>query len=283
MEGGDTHRMRISKVVNNNVLQVMDEKKQELVVMGKGLGFQKKANDIVDPAKVEKTFVLKSTEANLAQIFDEVSPAEVDVVYEIIALAEKELNQDYQANLLITLTDHIHFAIERTKKNEPVKNPMSWQVRRIYKAEYKVGLKAVELIEHRLGVGLDNTEAASIALHIINAQKEGNEIKKTMKMVSVVENIVKIVELHYSKKFDEDSISYSRFITHLQFFAQRINDEQLYNSNEDTFLFEQVAKNYPKAFTCSEKIKQYVEKTYEYPIGHEEQAYLTIHIQRVAN
>lgn len=283
MEGGDARHMRIKKVVNNNVLQVIDDKNQELVVMGKGLGFQKKANDIVDPTKVEKTFVLKSTETNLVQIFDEVSPAEVDVVYEIIALAEKELNQDYQANLLITLTDHVHFAIERTKKNELVKNPMAWQVRRIYKAEYKVGLKAIKLIEDRLGVGLDNTEAASIALHIINAQKEGNEIKKTMKMVSVVENIVKIVELHYSKKFDEESISYSRFITHLHFFAQRINDEQLYQSNDDTFLFEQVAKSYPKAFTCSEKIKQYVEKAYEYPIGHEEQAYLTIHIQRVAN
>ncbi|CYV08132.1 transcriptional antiterminator BglG [Streptococcus suis] len=35
--------MQIDKVYNNNVVQAIDDQGSELIVMGKGLGFQKKA------------------------------------------------------------------------------------------------------------------------------------------------------------------------------------------------------------------------------------------------
>lgn len=35
--------MQIEKVYNNNVIQAIDQQGRELIVMGKGLGFQKKA------------------------------------------------------------------------------------------------------------------------------------------------------------------------------------------------------------------------------------------------
>ena len=35
--------MQIDKVYNNNVIQATDQQGREMIVMGKGLGFQKKA------------------------------------------------------------------------------------------------------------------------------------------------------------------------------------------------------------------------------------------------
>lgn len=51
--------MKIHKVINNNVVSTFDEAGQELVVMGRGLAFQKKSGEEVDETKIEKVFTLK--------------------------------------------------------------------------------------------------------------------------------------------------------------------------------------------------------------------------------
>ena len=48
--------MRIKKVINNNILCVIDEKGNEMIVTGKGLGFGRKVAQFVDPAQVEKVY-----------------------------------------------------------------------------------------------------------------------------------------------------------------------------------------------------------------------------------
>ena len=52
--------MIINKVINNNVLSTHDENNREIVLMGKGIGFQKKVGDEVAEDKIEKRFVLDS-------------------------------------------------------------------------------------------------------------------------------------------------------------------------------------------------------------------------------
>lgn len=54
--------MIINKVINNNVLSTHDENNREIVLMGKGIGFQKKVGDEVAEDKIEKRFVLDSEE-----------------------------------------------------------------------------------------------------------------------------------------------------------------------------------------------------------------------------
>lgn len=40
--------MKIEKVFNNNVVQILGINNEEIIVMGKGLGFQKKPRDEVN-------------------------------------------------------------------------------------------------------------------------------------------------------------------------------------------------------------------------------------------
>ena len=49
--------MIIDKVLNNNVIVVKD-KHIEKVIMGRGISFQKKVGDEIDPSKIEKVFTL---------------------------------------------------------------------------------------------------------------------------------------------------------------------------------------------------------------------------------
>lgn len=273
--------MLIQKVLNNNVVQATNENGEEMVVMGRGIGFQKGTGDAIDSSKINKTFVLKADDAMFDDIYQQLTTEEIDTVFAIVKLAEDRLEQEFQSHVYITLGDHLRFALERHRNNLPLTNPLAWEVRRVYKAEYKVGLEALDLVEEKTGTRLEESEASSIALHLINAQKEGQMIEQTMRMLKIVQDILHILRLHYGVNFDEDSISYQRFVTHLQYFSQRVNNKLQQGSN-DSFLYEQVKETYPKAFACSDKIKQYIETTYDFPVGREEQVYLTIHIQRLA-
>ena len=51
-----------------------------------------------------------------------------------------------------------------------------------------------------------------------------------------------------------ESIHYARFVSHLQYFAERFFSGKLMDS-EDDFLFQQMQQNYPAAVTCAEKIR----------------------------
>lgn len=48
--------MKIEKVLNNNVVVALDENGAETVLMGRGLGFGRRAGDEAPPDKIEKRF-----------------------------------------------------------------------------------------------------------------------------------------------------------------------------------------------------------------------------------
>ena len=48
--------MKVVKVINNNLVQSQDERGQEVLVMGCGLGFKKKAGEIIEKEKIEKIY-----------------------------------------------------------------------------------------------------------------------------------------------------------------------------------------------------------------------------------
>lgn len=53
VHGVPVHGVPVHKVLNNNVAVALDESGRERVLMGRGLAFGLKPDDIIDPAKVE--------------------------------------------------------------------------------------------------------------------------------------------------------------------------------------------------------------------------------------
>lgn len=274
--------MKVKQIFNNNVVLTTDRHKVEVVVMGRGIGFQKKKGERIDEALIEKKFVLteKFSKLIFPDIYHQLSDKEIDVIIEIINLAEQKLGVKFQSNLYIALADHIHYALERTKQVLPLTNPLNYEVRKYYPEEYEVGQQAVALVEKRLKIALHKDEASSIALHFVTGQKEGYLINQTVKVTEIVHNLLKIVRLYFGINFKESSISHARFLTHIQYFAHRIVfGEQ--KGEADSFLFEQIQESYPAAFACVTRIKSFVKTAYQFDMGEDEQVYLTIHIERI--
>ncbi len=178
----------------------------------------------------------------------------------------------------MALSDHTYTAIKRIKNNIIVKNALLWEIKKFYPKEFKIGLRSLDLIEEETGQRLDDDEAGSIALHLINAQinKSSTCAGDAAKLTQMVQDILNIVKYTYNIQLDEDSLNYERFVTHLRFFFKRLNNKNVFEE-EDDFLLEQVKDKYKKAYECMLKVEKYLGQK----LSQSEKLYLTLHIQRV--
>ncbi|AET59727.1 bglg family transcriptional antiterminator [Paenibacillus terrae HPL-003] len=275
--------MKIAKVLNNNVVTVIDEQQKELVIMGRGIAFKKSAGDEIDEGKIEKIFKLESTEVSrkLMTLMSDIPIEYVEISDEIIQYAKTILGVELHDSIYISLTDHIHFAIERYRLGMDIKNALFWEIKRMYRKEFSIGTKALHMIQDKLGVTLPDDEGAFIALHLVNAQLN-SEMRETVALTNIVKDIINIVSRFFVIELDEESLTYYRFITHLKFFAQRVmNGTPVQNA--DNSLHDMVKVQYKSAYACAEKIRDYTAKIYGRSLSQDEMLYLTIHIERIIN
>ena len=103
----------------------------EYIVMGKGLGFQKKVGETVDKEKIEKIFVLENPEtvAKWTRVYVDLPDGEMQVFLNIITFAESVLQTKFDPSFFIALADHLHYAIERSREEISLQNPLAWEVR----------------------------------------------------------------------------------------------------------------------------------------------------------
>lgn len=275
--------MIINKVLNNNVVTIISEKGEESVVMGRGLAFQKKKGDEIDESKIEKIFVLenKSINEKLLTLVNDIPAKYLEIAEDIIKYAENKLSTKLNENIYLTLTDHISFAISRAEKNLEIKNAMLWDIKRLHKDEFDVGIHALRVIKENLNVELPEDEAASIAMHILNGELD-QEMPEIVDMIKLIEEILKMVKYHFNIDFDEGSINYYRFVTHLKFFTQRLSSGRYYEDN-DNDLFDMIKLKYPKSYECTKRIEGFVKQKYNTQLTKEEMLYLIIHTARVVH
>ena len=274
--------MKIDKIINNNLIRTFDNNGKEILVMGCGLGFQKKIGDTIDRSKIEKIYAIKNkNDSNkLMNLLSEIPLEYIQVSNEIISYAKYSLGKRLNDNIYISLTDHISFAIERYKQGLNFKNALLWEIKRFYNHEFLIGKEALTIIKKRLDIMLSEDEAASIALHIVNAQLNSRDMNDTLDITKMIQNILNIVKFHFNIELDEYSLHYERFITHLKFFAQRILSGKVVKSDDANFC-EMIKEQYKDAYLCAEKVKKYILKEFNHEISDEEIMYLTVHIKRI--
>lgn len=273
--------MKILKIFNNNIVQALNDDYEEVIAMGKGIGFGKKPKDTLELTKVDKLFIENGTNELLKDLYKEMNADEVEVILAIIDMAQKNLDSEFNPNLYVTLADHLHYTYERFYQDIEVQNPLYWEIKKMFPREFNIGMKGLDIIEDVIGIRLHNSEAASIAIHIINAVKEGGLIEETIGTIKIIQNILNLIRQQFGKDFDENSMAYSRFITHLQYFAYRVYNKLSFDE-ESELLYSQVKQSYLTAFNIAVRVADFIALKYSYEVSKDELVYLTIHIERVS-
>jgi beta-glucoside operon transcriptional antiterminator len=273
--------MRIQRVLNNNVVVAHDFSGKECVVIGKGVGFNKKASDLVDDACIQKIFRLdeENSFGKANDAFQDVPEALFDIVLEIVKQATTQLDRKIHKSVYASLLDHISFAIERAKQGVHVRNMLLWDIKRLYRNEFIIGVAALDSIKQNLNIELAEDEAGFIALHLLNSQKDGTmpDIENVSK---VIQDILNIVKYHFNIEYEEESINFQRFVTHLKFFSHRLLSNT-YVSTDENSLHDIVAEKYDISYECAKKINRFIKHEYGRSLTDDEMMFLSIHIEHV--
>ncbi|WP_250674255.1 BglG family transcription antiterminator LicT [Paraclostridium ghonii] len=276
--------MIINKILNNNVVVILDENKKEQVVMGRGIAFKKRPGDTIDKKMVDKVFMLSDASMNnkFKELILDLPIEYIEVADDIIRYAKLNLGKKLSENLLISLSDHIRNAVERSRDGISIKNPIVWDIKTFYKDEFKIGLEGIKIIKEKINVELPTDEAGFIAIHIANSLMD-ESLTNMYDITKIMQEILNIVKYYLNIKFDEESVYFYRFTTHIKFFAQRLISRKTYEDDDDDSLLEIIRLKYADAYKCVNKISEFIYKKYKYIISNEEKLYLTIHIAKIMN
>ena len=247
--------MIVGKILSNNAVLLTNARNEEVVAIGRGIGFGKKPGDSVEDSEIESQFVKKSE--GLADVFSQL-------------LAE----------IPPALSDHINFALQRHANGLTIKNFLLWDIKRFYAEEFAVGLEALGLIEQALSISLPQDEAGFIALHLANA-KNNSDMQSTMHSATIIKDVLSILQYDLKLTYDEESLDYQRFVTHLKFFALRLLNRKTVTHGDDS-IYQGITEMMPTAWACAKKIGYYVDKNYGCQLTTDEVMFLTIHINRLS-
>ncbi|MGO3732838.1 MAG: PRD domain-containing protein [Vagococcus sp.] len=240
----------IVKSLNNNLVLAVDDKKEELVLFGKGIGFKKRKGDRVEEQLIGKVFHAQG-DPSFSHIIESISPEILTVTEKIIDETESSLGQKLNNSILISLADHLQGAVEREQKGVSLsENSLQWEIPFLYFPEHELGKRALEMIQQNLGIQLPDFEASFIALHFINAQDSTSSMDETILITKITKSIVKVIQSLFDISLNKESIFYSRIVTHIRYFINR----QLHNEGEKIIVNEQlyqiIQEQYPKSYAC---------------------------------
>ena len=275
-------RFRIKRVFTNSVVLGVDQRGQELVLLGRGLGFQGCVGDVVDERLVEKTFVAEGSDTaeRIAAFVDEISIEDIEVTEEIVRAGQIALGPYITNRMLIPLADHISFALLRAREGASIEYPLRWEVSYLYPAEVAFSRAALRIIERRRGIALPPLEAIPIALRFVNAQFGSPEMSTTMRMTEVLTQALAIIRDDFRIEIDDDSVTVARFVTDLRYlFLRESQGAQLPGIAIELHHAVQAAQ--PREYGCALRIAALLDEHFDWQVNDDELLYLSLHVARL--
>jgi transcriptional antiterminator len=273
-------KLLIDKVLNNNVLIAAHPSYEEVVLIGKGIGFNRKHGDFIETDSVEKLFVLKDEreQQNYLKLLPFIDTDLQEVIISAIELIKQRTHTQLDEHIHVALTDHLMFAINRISKGLEMSNPFLVETKTLYRHEYEIATEVVDFINKKTGIALPVGEIGFIALHIHSAMTNRNlsEVNQHSQLVS---RLVNMVEEQFEIDIDKESIDYMRLVRHLRFTIERVvKGEKVEEPEKINSLLKQ---EYPVCYNLSWKLIKVMQQTLKMKVFDAEAVYLTMHLQRI--
>lgn len=273
--------MQVIKKLNNNFAICLDGEGKELIAYGKGIGFPKVPYEITDLSRIDRTFY--DIDQKYLALLPELPEKVIHFTAKLVDIAHNELQYELNPNLVMTLADHIHFCIQRARKNIYVQMPLIYEIEQTFPKEAKLGKYAVRQIERRFAVQLNENEASGIAMSFVNARNSA-ESKKDSSMQKwykeVLEDTISIVEDTIGIVIERDSFNFARYSSHLMYLLKRIASDQTLDT-ENGIMYQSIRDEFPEIAECVDLFETYFKEKFDIGLSKEEKMYLMLHINRI--
>ena len=274
--------MKILRVLNNNVVLSRDASGREVILTGRGLGFQNRPGQEVDPRAVVRTFVPTDGRDpdNLATVLAALDQDAVRAV--VLAISETQLEpaESTQPTLAIAVADHMAQALKRERDGTRIDYPLRAEVQTLYREEYDKAARLLAAINHHIDPPLPPTEATALALHLVNAGFSSGDLSFTYTMTGVIQQMLTVISERYGIPAERDSISGARFITHVRYLFVRVHQHRQL-TRQDSVIGESIRTAYPEATRTARQLATIVELRLGTALTEDEVSYLALHVARM--
>ena len=267
--------MIANKVFNNNAVAAVYPDGREAILVGSGIGFGRRPGDKVDANKIEKVyFIQDDLQTRFLQLLKDTRPEALQAAEDILTHARGQ-GLELKSQLILSLSDHIGFALERQEQGITLPYLMMSETRLMYPKEFEIGLWALGRIQALCGVTLPEYEAGYIALQLASAEMNTDDVYNCLKLVNGVTEIIKET---YGIELNPNDLDTIRLTTHLKFLAQRILRRAQWNDDDMGGLYQMLLLRHSKNRDCIARISAFIRNHFSYELNHQEKVYLAIHL-----
>lgn len=273
---------KVEKVLNNNVLIASSSIYDEVVLIGKGIGFNRKKDEVIEEPLAEKMFVLKgeNEQEQYKKLLPFIDDETLEVIISAIEIIRKRTKALLNEHIHVALTDHILFAINRLMRGLAIKNPFLSETKVLYPREYEIAQEVVQFINEMTTIHLPEGEIGFVALHIHSAvtNKELSEINQYSQLIS---ELIHTTEEQLKVTLNKDDVNYMRLVRHLHFTIDRVLSGEQVKEPDKIALF--LKQEYPLCYNLAWKLIKIMQHSLKKPVFDAEVVYLTMHLQRIQN
>lgn len=274
--------MEVLRVFNNNVVLARDAERGELILTGRGLGFQTKPGAQVDESKVVRVFLPEDgrNADNFGALVAAIPPEHLALADQALQIARRDLTTPVSSTTVVALADHLSFAIKRLRQGIHLEYPLRAEVAHLYPDELRTAQRVLDFVNTRAEQTLPEEEAVPIALHLVNAGFAAGDLSLTYQMTGVFTQLFEVLEQAYERPFARDTVNAARFITHLRYFFVRAQTGQQLDDGASA-LSKAIRDSYPEAYATALKLQAVLELRLGTALTEDEVTYLTLHVARM--
>ncbi|HIW43042.1 MAG TPA: PRD domain-containing protein [Candidatus Mediterraneibacter vanvlietii] len=274
--------MRIEQVLNNNVVIASEEDGRKIIIDARGIGFNNKPGSVIceeDYPNMRK-YVQESEEyQKLRDFYENTDQKLIDISKDLLnrEAMEKKIDHPIPVSAVMLLADHLEDTVSRLKNGLYLRNALTNEIKAFYSVEFELSKSIGKTMLETYEVAFNDDEFAFVSIHLINLN--ANNMNETMMSIQIVDELVDIVRRVMNLELKLNTYVYSRFITHLKYFAERVITRSDITSRYDAELDAFLKNNYKRAYSCALTIKKFVLRKYRYEITDDEVIYLTLHLE----
>lgn len=268
----------VKKSFNSNAVLVTSEQ-TEYILIGRGIGFDKKKGQKIEESTLIEHVYIQVNETNKMQyehLLNGVDESIFIVVEDIIAMAEKELGEKLHVDVHFGLIDHINFALNRIREGIEIVNPFLLETRMLYKTEYSIALKAVEMLKDRMNIDIPESEVGFITFHI-HGGRIGIHNGSSLKYVKAISKIIPYIEDKIGFSIEENSFDSVRLVSHLRGLIERCARHETI----ENLLLDRMKKDFPFEYKISENIALILNKSIGIVVPENEIGYIALHLYKL--
>jgi len=266
---------KVIKILNNSSM-IVEQDKQEFVLVGKGISFNKKPNMmmIINEKNIEKIFVFTKCKNAIQKVIsnNENFPFVLDAMHILSDIIDT--NQSEEA--LSAFCDHLSITYERVRMGEDLMNPFLYETKTLYSESFNLAKQLCQKLSDMNAIEIPEAEIGYIALHIQNINSNSSEIAIGT-LNSLIFEIRELLEKKYHINLFNMEDAYGRFISHIKFLLTRI----LKHISIENQLLDVIEERYQDVYPMAVDIKNIIEQEVHQEINDHELSFIVIHMYRL--